>query len=131
MLKRCDVRGVAICLLNAYVDARHELRLRELVHEELGPDVECSISSDVSPLAKEYARASTTVIDVFMKIIYSRYAERLATGLKELGLRAAGSTSPTAPRCSCRVGLRDGGSRTGSCSPARRPAPCRAPTSVS
>ncbi len=84
VLRRCEVTGVAICLLNAYVNPAHEVRLRELVREVLG-DVACSISSEVSPLAKEYARASTTVIDTFMKIIYSDYAQRLDLGLKELG----------------------------------------------
>ena len=34
-------------------------------------DVPISISSEISPLAKEYARASTTVIDVFMKLIFT------------------------------------------------------------
>jgi len=66
VLARCEVQGVAICLINAYVDHSHEERLRELVREELG-DVPCSISSEVSPLAKEYARASTTLIDTFME----------------------------------------------------------------
>jgi N-methylhydantoinase A len=84
VLGRCGVTGVAICLLNAYVDPRHERRLRELAREELG-DIPCSISSEVSPLAKEYARASTTVVDIFMKIIYSDYSERLSEGLKEIG----------------------------------------------
>jgi N-methylhydantoinase A len=85
VLRRCQVEGVAICLINAYVDSRHEVRLRELVVEELGGHVACSISSEVSPLAKEFARASTTVIDVFMKLIYSAYAERLGEGLRGLG----------------------------------------------
>ena len=85
VLKKCDVTGVAICLLNSYVNHAHEERLREIVHEELGSDVACSISSEVSPLAKEYGRASTTVVDVFMKLIYSDYADRLAGGLTELG----------------------------------------------
>ena len=31
------------------------------------------------------ARASTTVVDVFMKLIYADYADRLASGLTELG----------------------------------------------
>jgi N-methylhydantoinase A len=84
VLRKCEVRGVAICLINAYVNNGHEVSLRELVQEVLG-DVPCSISSEVSPLAKEYARASTTVIDVFMKIIYSTYADRLGAGLRELG----------------------------------------------
>lgn len=83
-LKRCHVDGVAICMLNAYLNPAHELRLRELVTEELG-DVACSVSSAVSPLAKEYARASTTVVDVFMKLIYDTYARDLDTGLRERG----------------------------------------------
>jgi N-methylhydantoinase A len=85
VLKRCTVEGVAICLLNAYVDPVHEQRLRELVKEELGDDVAVSISSETSPLAKEYARASTTVIDVFMKLIFTGYAHRLGDRLRETG----------------------------------------------
>jgi N-methylhydantoinase A len=84
VLRRCNVEGVAICLLNAYVDPAHERRLRELVHEELG-EVAVSISSETSPLAKEYARASTTVIDVFMKLIFTGYAQRLGERLGEAG----------------------------------------------
>lgn len=74
VLRRCGVEGVAICLLNAYVQPAHELRLRELVCDVLG-DVPVSVSSEVSPLAKEFARASTTVIDVLMKLIYGTYTE--------------------------------------------------------
>jgi N-methylhydantoinase A len=84
VLARCEVEGVAICLLHAYVNPVHEQRLRELVAEVLG-DVPCSISSEVSPLAKEYGRASTTVVDVFMKIVYGGYTARLHDGLAELG----------------------------------------------
>ncbi len=84
ILATCNVEGVAICLINSYVDGAHERRLRELVAEELG-DVVCSISSGVSPLAKEYGRASTTVVDVIMKIKYTRYTDRLTTGLHDLG----------------------------------------------
>src|SRR5215207_5754000 len=86
VLKRCEVQGVAICLLNAYVNDEHEQRLRELVREELG-DLACSVSAEVSPLAKEFARASTTVIDVFMKLIYGRYTDRLKEGLDAQGFR--------------------------------------------
>ncbi|MTD54572.1 hydantoinase/oxoprolinase family protein [Amycolatopsis sp. RM579] len=88
VLKRCGVQGIAVCLVNSYVDGKHESRLRELVAEELGT-VPCSISSDVSPLAKEYARASTTVIDACMRIIYGHYTERLQDGLHESGFRGS------------------------------------------
>jgi N-methylhydantoinase A len=84
VLARCEVQGVAICLLNSYVDPAHELRLRELAHEVLG-DVAVSLSSEVSPLAKEYARASTAVVDVLMKLIFTGYARQLEGDLRELG----------------------------------------------
>jgi N-methylhydantoinase A len=82
---RCNVEGVAICLINAYVNDVHERRLRELVAEVLGPQLPVSISSETSPLAKEYARASTTVIDVFMKLIFTRYAHALDDELRSSG----------------------------------------------
>jgi N-methylhydantoinase A len=84
VLARCEVEGVAICLLNAYVSHVHEERLRTVAREVLG-DVPVSISSETSPLAKEYTRASTTVVDVLMKLIYSEYAHELETELRELG----------------------------------------------
>lgn len=84
VLKRCNVEGIAICLLHAYTNPVHEARLRELVREELG-EIPCSVSSEISPLAKEYARASTTLVDVFMKIIYEQYSQRLDTGLRGSG----------------------------------------------
>ena len=84
VLGRCAVEGVAICLLNSYVNPAHEQRLRELARDVLG-DVPVSISSDTSPLAKEYARASTTVVDVFMKRIFTGYSRELDAELRELG----------------------------------------------
>lgn len=84
VLTRCRVEGIAICLLNAYVRAEHEHRLRELALDVLG-DLPISISSETSPLAKEYTRASTTVVDVFMKLIFTGYARTLDAGLTELG----------------------------------------------
>lgn len=84
VLRKCGVEGVAICLINAYVNNDHEQWLRKLAQEELG-DIPISISSEVSPLAKEFARASTTVIDVFMQLIYGKYTERLDSGLRDLG----------------------------------------------
>jgi len=87
LLRRCEVRGVAICLLNGYVNPAHEKRVAELAREILGPEVAISVSHEVGARAKEYARASTTVIDVLMKLIYGVYARELADGLQALGFR--------------------------------------------
>ena len=85
VLARCGVEGVAISLLNSYVFAEHEERLAALVAEELGDDIPCAVSSRVSPLAREYPRTSTTVIDVIMAITYGEYSKRLDAGLSQLG----------------------------------------------
>ncbi|MGO4860322.1 hydantoinase/oxoprolinase family protein [Arthrobacter sp. 2MCAF14] len=88
VLAKCNVEGVAITLMNSYVNDTHELRLRELVREILG-DIPVSISSEVSPVAHEYARASTTTIDACMKILFSDYIEKLESGLSNAGFNGA------------------------------------------
>ena len=60
-----------------------------------------SISSETSPLAKEYARASTTVVDVLMKLIFGRYSTQPRRRPARARLRRATSTSPTARRRCC------------------------------
>lgn len=84
VLAKCNVEGVAIGLLNSYVDGAHERRLRELVLEELG-DIPVSISSEVSPVAREYGRFVTTVVDVVMGLLYGNYTAALEVGLAEAG----------------------------------------------
>jgi N-methylhydantoinase A len=84
LLRRCGVEGVALCLINAYVNPAHEQRLLQLVREELG-DIAVSVSSEVSPRAKEFSRAATTLVDVIMKLMYGDYAHKLHDGLTQLG----------------------------------------------
>jgi N-methylhydantoinase A len=86
LLRECGVEGVAVCLLHSYVNPEHEIRLRDLIREVLG-DVACSISSEVTPLAREYTRATTTTVDLLMKLKYGEYTDRLVAGLASLGFR--------------------------------------------
>jgi N-methylhydantoinase A len=88
VLRDCEIEGVAICLLHSYLNPAHERKLRELVLQELG-EIPCSISSEVCPISKEYSRASTTVVDLLMKMKYTEYTARLQSGLSELGFRGA------------------------------------------
>lgn len=87
LLKRCNVAGIAICLLNSYANSEHERELAGLARAVLGPGVAISISCEVGPRAKEYARASTTVVDVLMKLIYGDYTRNLSGGLAEQGFK--------------------------------------------
>jgi N-methylhydantoinase A len=88
VLKRCNVEGVAVSLSRAWRNPVHERRLAELVREELG-DLECSISSDVSPLTRSYPRVVSVVINVFMRLLYGSYTSRLDKGLRDLGFGGA------------------------------------------
>ena len=85
LLKRCGIQGLAICLINSFVNPAHEQRLLELAAEVFGADFAVSSSFQVGPRAKEYPRASTTVIDVMMKLIYGDYARVLDSQLQAAG----------------------------------------------
>jgi N-methylhydantoinase A len=74
ILKRCGIEGLAICLINSFANPTHEQRLAALTAEIFGAGFPVSASFQVGPRAKEYPRASTTVIDVMMKLIYGDYA---------------------------------------------------------
>jgi N-methylhydantoinase A len=85
ILKRCGIQGLAICLINSFVNPLHEQRLLALAGEVFGSGFPVSASFQVGPRAKEYPRASTTVIDVMMKLIYDDYAHVLESQLRAAG----------------------------------------------
>jgi N-methylhydantoinase A len=87
ILKRCGIQGLAICLINSFVNPAHEARLLGLTTEIFGAKFPVSASFQVGPRAKEYARASTTVIDVMMKLIYADYAQVLDSQLRATGFQ--------------------------------------------
>jgi N-methylhydantoinase A len=80
------VEAVAICLLHAFTNPRHEELVRDWFQREL-PDVSISISSEVSPQIREYERMSTTVANAYVQPLTERYLQRLSDDLKEGGFR--------------------------------------------
>jgi N-methylhydantoinase A len=81
-LRDDDVEAVAISLINAYADPRHELRVAEILREELGDSVYVSRSSDVLPEIREYERTSTTVVNAYIAPIVRRYLSSLVERLR-------------------------------------------------
>ncbi|MBI2543939.1 MAG: hydantoinase/oxoprolinase family protein, partial [Candidatus Rokubacteria bacterium] len=79
------VEGVAVCLLHAYRNPVHELRLGTLLRE-MAPSLPVSCSSDVVPEIREYERASTTVANVYVMPLMAKYVEELERKLAELGI---------------------------------------------
>lgn len=86
-LERAGVTSVAVCLLHAYANARHEVQIAELLRRE-APHLAVSLSSRVLPEIKEYERTSTTVINAYIQPVVQGYLQALDSHLRRLGIRA-------------------------------------------
>ncbi|CUK17912.1 Acetophenone carboxylase gamma subunit [Ruegeria denitrificans] len=78
LLAQLDASGaeaVAIGLMHAYANPAHECRLRDLLAEHR-PDLTVSISSDVSPEAREFDRLCTTVANAYIQPLMESYLTR-------------------------------------------------------
>ncbi|MGH7662738.1 MAG: hydantoinase/oxoprolinase family protein [Gemmatimonadaceae bacterium] len=75
---------VAVCLLHAHAEPRHEQMIAEALREAL-PDIEIVLSSDVLPEIREYERAATTVAEAYLRPTVSLYLRRLAARLADSG----------------------------------------------
>jgi N-methylhydantoinase A len=78
--RRRGIEAIAVCFLYSYLHPQHELRVRELA-EELYPEAHVSLSHEVYPRWREYERASTTIIDAFLKPLIDSYVNNLQRGL--------------------------------------------------
>jgi N-methylhydantoinase A len=78
------VVSVAVCLLHAYRDAAHERAVGRILAAE-APGLLVSLSSDVSPIWREYERANTVTVNAYVKPAVSAYMMRMAKGLEERG----------------------------------------------
>jgi N-methylhydantoinase A len=77
-----DGLAVAVCTLFSYVNADHENRLADAIREAL-PGVPVSVSHEVSPLWREYERASTTIADAFIKPVVDSYVSGVGRVVSE------------------------------------------------
>ena len=82
IIKKEKIESVAVCCLFSYLFAGHEIRIRE-IFKNLLPNVKISLSHEVFNRWREYERASTTIIDAFLKPSVSAYVKNLQKGLKK------------------------------------------------
>jgi len=81
----CQADAVAICLLHSYANADHEQQLARLIMQHR-PDLVVSISSDISPEAREFERLCTTVANAYVQPLMSQYLKDFADRFKAEGL---------------------------------------------
>lgn len=84
-LANCQAEAVAICLLHSYANPSHEQRLKSLLKSHL-PDVSISVSSDVSPEAREFDRLCTTVANAYIQPLMSSYLKDFQTQFADKGV---------------------------------------------
>lgn len=76
--------AVAVGFLHSYANPEHELQMREVLEEE-APQVEVSLSHELSREYREYERTSTAVLDAYIKPIMRSYLKALEDQLEEQG----------------------------------------------
>jgi len=100
-LKRDGIEAIAICTLWSTANPVHELRLKEIVAQEL-PGAFLSLSHEISSVVGEYGRMSTAAANAALGPIAGRYLARLEQTLRGAGMRVpilmmtnAGGVLPT------------------------------------
>lgn len=94
VLKREDVKSVAIVLLFSFLNESHERQIAEILKNEL-PQVPLSLSVDLLPEYREYERTATTVINAYVRPLVMRYLTRLGHALQGRSLNVMQSSGGT------------------------------------
>ena len=81
------IESVAVGLLHAYANPRHEERVREILQSEC-PDVLVTLSSEACPEVREYERLTTTVCNAYVRPLMARYLRALASEFDRVGILA-------------------------------------------
>lgn len=83
-IDRQGIESVAVCFLYSYVNPTHERAVREHILERGRLDRwQVALSSDVLPEFREYERASTVVLEAYVRPVVSRYLQRIEEELPD------------------------------------------------
>jgi len=83
-LVKQGVTSVGSCLLHSYRNPEHEIAVARIIEDE-APGLLVSLSSEVSPVWREYERASTTAANAYVMTAVRDYLRRMDRQLKEGG----------------------------------------------
>jgi N-methylhydantoinase A len=84
-LRAEHIEAVAVCLLHSYVNDAHERLVGATLRRAL-PDVAVTCSSELVPELREYERASTTLVNVYVQRLAEAYLGRLRRRLSDAGV---------------------------------------------
>ncbi len=75
-LMDCEPESIAISLLYAFRNPRHEQALAELLRVRI-PEVYLSLASEILPQFREYERTSTVAVNAYVQPLMARYLNHL------------------------------------------------------
>lgn len=84
-LEAVGTEAIAICFLHSYANPAHEQRLAELISDRL-PGVAITLSSGVSPEAREFERLCTTIANAYIQPLMAGYLKSFARTFAAEGL---------------------------------------------
>lgn len=76
LLKKRRTTTVAVCFINSYANMANEIRMREILEEEL-PGASVSTSAEILPEIFEHDRFNTTVANAVLGPLVSQYVDEL------------------------------------------------------
>lgn len=86
-IRERGIRSVAVGLLHSDLDGSHERAIGAALAAAL-PEADVSLSSEIDPQYREYERFSTTVVNAALLPIVRAYLDRIAAGVRSLGVTA-------------------------------------------
>jgi N-methylhydantoinase A len=84
-VRRERIEAVAVCLIHAYVNPVHELKVREILEREC-PGLSVTLSHEIAREWREYERASTAVLNAYVAPRVEGYLRSLEEELSERGV---------------------------------------------
>ena len=84
LIREFRIEALAVCFLHSYANPANEQSVRRLIESEF-PDLYLSVSSEVSPFAKEFERWTTTTVNAYAQPMVDRYLHSLERGTAEMG----------------------------------------------
>lgn len=81
------VEAIAICFINSYADASHEIAAAGKI-KELWPEIAVVASHQISREWREYERTNTAVLSAYVKPVACHYLDRLTGRLENGGMKS-------------------------------------------
>lgn len=85
-IKENEIESIAICFLHSYKNPENELKMKNLILEEM-PDMYVSLSSEILPEIGEYERTCTTAVNAYLMPKMYKYINKLEKEKENLGIK--------------------------------------------